>query len=89
MNGPTSIFDDPTMRPMVMKSRVGKETTNQNLILQKLDAHFNGESMICRKDKKNDKYSADTDKKIQNFLGAIQHAEMFSKGPVDDTKKLK
>ena len=81
MNGPTSIFDDPTMRPQKMQSRVGKETTNQNLILQKLDAHFNGEGGGRPCVHKKDKYDSATDKKIQNFLGAIQHAEIYSKGP--------
>lgn len=69
-----SIFDDPAMRPMKMASRVGKETTNHNLILQKLESQFLGDAHRRSADE-GTRYDSATDAQIQRYLGAIQASE--------------
>ena len=69
------LFNDPAMRPMRMTSRAGKDSTNQNLILQKLEQQYYGDanrrsSVAC-----GSKYDSETDAQIQRYLGAIQDSE--------------
>lgn len=71
-----SIFNDPAMKPMRMQSRAGKETTNQNLILQKLESQYQGDTGRGSRDAQRPRFDSATDAQIQQYLGAIQAAEM-------------